>query len=111
MLLSGCAARGDTVAQGDVVAGPFSVPMPRYVEPIGCSVNVAGNVAVTSFSPGEVFVYVSAKRSNFTIYSDASYEYLWTAGYGGKGNLVGVGEYSTGARRESFALRPSTSSG
>ncbi|HEV3090631.1 MAG TPA: hypothetical protein VGX91_04205 [Candidatus Cybelea sp.] len=64
-------------------------------EPIGCSVSAKGDVAVTSFSPGEVVVYAGGNPSKSTTYSDSSCEYEWPAGYDSKGDLIGVGEYSS----------------
>ncbi len=65
-------------------------------EPIGCSVdNKTGNVAVTSFDPGEVIVFPGGKTSGQTAYSDSECEFEWTAGYDNQGNLFGEGEYSS----------------
>ncbi|HEY2473229.1 MAG TPA: hypothetical protein VGI19_00365 [Candidatus Cybelea sp.] len=64
-------------------------------EPIGCSVNAKGDVAVTSFSPGEIVVFAGGNPSKSTTYT-GSCSYQWGMGYDDKGNLVGVGEESTG---------------
>ncbi|HLY03667.1 MAG TPA: hypothetical protein VKR56_14370 [Candidatus Cybelea sp.] len=64
-------------------------------ELIGCSVSKTGLVAATSFDPGEVIVYQKGKTTGGTTYSDSSCEYEWTAGYDTKGDLIGVGEYSS----------------
>jgi hypothetical protein len=64
-------------------------------EPIGCSVSAAGAVAVTSFDPGEVTIYPKGKTTNESTYSNSSCVYQWTMGYDAKGDLVGVGEYSS----------------
>ncbi|HLY02795.1 MAG TPA: choice-of-anchor tandem repeat GloVer-containing protein [Candidatus Cybelea sp.] len=64
-------------------------------EPIGCSVSSTGLVAVTSFDPGELVVYQKGKTTGGATYSDSSCEYEWTAGYDTKGDLIGVGEYSS----------------
>jgi hypothetical protein len=65
-------------------------------EPIGCSVDAKGDVAVTSFSPGEVSIFAGGNPSNSTTYS-GSCTYQWAMGYDDKGNLVGIGEESTGS--------------
>lgn len=64
-------------------------------EPIGCSVDTKGDLAVTSFSPGEVTVFAGGDPSKGTTYSDSSCEYQWGMGYDSKGNLMGVGEYTS----------------
>ncbi|HLY02376.1 MAG TPA: hypothetical protein VKR56_07740 [Candidatus Cybelea sp.] len=64
-------------------------------ELIGCSVSAKGDVALTSFDPGEVTIYPKGKATSGTTYSDSSCEYQWTMGYDAKGDLVGVGEYSS----------------
>jgi hypothetical protein len=65
--------------------------------PIGCSVDSKGDVAVTSFDPGEVTVFAGGDPSKSTSYT-GSCTYLWSMGYDGSGNLVGIGETSSGAR-------------
>jgi hypothetical protein len=65
-------------------------------EPIGCSVNSNGDVAVTSFSPGEVVVFAGGNPSKGTTYT-GSCTYQWGMGYDAKGDLVGIGEESTGS--------------
>jgi hypothetical protein len=65
-------------------------------EPIGCSVDSAGDVAVTSFSPGEVVVFAGGNPSKSTTYS-GSCSYQWGMGYDAAGDLVGIGEESTGS--------------
>ncbi|MFY9718147.1 MAG: hypothetical protein WAK16_00755 [Candidatus Cybelea sp.] len=65
-------------------------------EPIGCSVDAGtGNVAVTSFDPGEVIVFPGGATTGQTGYSMTDCEVEWTAGYDNNGNLFGVGEYSS----------------
>lgn len=65
-------------------------------EPIGCSVDYKnGNLAVTSFSPGEVTVYPGGNPSSGTTYSDSSCGYQWTMGYDRLHNLIGIGEYTS----------------
>ncbi len=66
--------------------------------PIGCSVDSKGDVAVTSFDPGEVTVFAGGNPSKGTTYTGGSCTYMWTMGYDDKGNLVGVGETSSGGR-------------
>jgi hypothetical protein len=65
-------------------------------EPIGCSVDAKGDVAVTSFSPGQVVVFAGGNPKKPTSYSGPC-TYLWTMGYDDNGNLVGIGEESTGS--------------
>jgi len=65
--------------------------------PIGCSVDKGGDVAVTSFDPGEITVFAGGNPSKGTTYT-GSCTYLWTAGYDSSGNLVAVGETSSGGR-------------
>lgn len=66
--------------------------------PIGCSVDSKGDVAVTSFIPGEVTVFAGGNPSKGTTYTGGSCTYVWTMGNDDKGNLVGVGETSSGGR-------------
>ncbi|MGC9991972.1 MAG: hypothetical protein ABSD52_06230 [Candidatus Cybelea sp.] len=65
--------------------------------PIGCSVDSKGDVAVTSFDPGEVTVFAGGDPSKGTTYT-GSCTYVWTMGYDSRGNLIGVGETSSGGR-------------
>ncbi len=65
--------------------------------PIGCSVDSKGDVAVTSFDPGEVTVFAGGNPKKGTTYSGAC-TYLWSLGYDNRGNLIGVGETSSGGR-------------
>jgi hypothetical protein len=65
--------------------------------PIGCAVDSKGDVAVTSFDPGEATVFAAGDPSKATTYT-SSCTYLWSMGYDDKGNLVGVGETSSGGR-------------
>jgi hypothetical protein len=64
-------------------------------EPIGCAVNAKNDLAVTSFDPGDVTVFARGNPSKAKTYSDPDCEVLWTMGYDNKGNLVGIGEYSS----------------
>jgi len=64
-------------------------------ELMGCSVSSKGDVAFTSFSPGDVTVYAGGDPTKGTTYSDSSCSYQWTMGYDSKGDLIGVGEYSS----------------
>jgi hypothetical protein len=66
--------------------------------PIGCSVDSKGDVAVTSFDPGEAVVYAGGDRNEGTTYSEAACTYVWQMGYDHRGNLIGVGESSSGGR-------------
>lgn len=66
-------------------------------EAIGCSVSPKGDVAVTSFDPGEVTVFAGGDPSKGTTYT-GSCTYLWPMGYDRSGNLIGVGETSSGGR-------------
>jgi hypothetical protein len=65
--------------------------------PIGCSVDSKGDVAVTSFDPGEVTVFAGGDPSKGATYT-GSCTYLWSMGYDHRGNLVGIGETSSGGR-------------
>jgi hypothetical protein len=65
--------------------------------PIGCAVDSKGDVAITSFDPGEATVFASGDPAKGTTYT-GSCTYLWSMAYDDKGNLVGVGETSSGAR-------------
>lgn len=65
-------------------------------EPIGCSISAKGDVAVTSFDPGEVTVYPGGNNGNPKTYSNPYCALLWTMGYDPAGNLIGVGETSSG---------------
>jgi hypothetical protein len=64
-------------------------------EPQGCSVDAKGDVAVSSFSPGEAIVFGGGDPSKSTTYTSPCV-YQWALGYDDKGNLIGVGEESTG---------------
>lgn len=66
--------------------------------PIGCAVDSKGDVAVTSFDPGEAVVFAGGDPSEGTTYSDADCTYIWQMGYDHSGNLIGVGESSSGGR-------------
>ncbi|MFZ1018254.1 MAG: hypothetical protein WAN39_10315, partial [Candidatus Cybelea sp.] len=98
-------------AQGDIYIGNFygktlveyahggKRPLKTYSvvgQPMGCSVDAKGDVSVTSFNPGEVIVFAGGDPSKGTTYAGPC-EFQWTMGYDDKGNLVGVGEESTGA--------------
>jgi len=66
--------------------------------PIGCSVDSKDDVAVTSFDPGAVTVFAGGNPKKGTNYSGAACTYVWTMGYDHSGNLIGVGESSSGGR-------------
>jgi hypothetical protein len=98
-------------AQGDIYIGNFydktlveyahggKRPLKTYSvveQPIGCSVDAKGDVSATSFNPGEVIVFAGGDPSKGTTYAGPC-EFAWTMGYDDKGDLVGVGEESTGA--------------
>ena len=98
-------------AQGDIYIGNFygktlveyahggDMPLKTYSvvgQPMGCSVDAKGDVSVTSFNPGEVMVFAGGDPTKGTTYAGPC-EFQWTMGYDDKGNLVGVGEESTGA--------------
>ena len=65
--------------------------------PIGCAVDSKGDVAVTSFDPGEATVFAGGDPTKGTSYTGPC-TYLWSMGYDHSGNLIGVGETSSGAR-------------
>lgn len=98
-------------AQGDIYIGNSGdntlveyahggdMPLKTYSvvgQPIGCSVDAKGDVSVTSFNPGEVIVFAGGDPTKGSTYAGPC-EFQWTMGYDDKGNLVGVGEDSTGA--------------
>jgi len=76
--------------------------------PDGCSVDSKGDVAVTSFDPGEVTVFAGGDPGKGTPYT-GSCTYLWTMGYDHSGNLIGVGETSSGNRAYCGLLSGGTS--
>jgi hypothetical protein len=63
-------------------------------EIVGCSVDAKGDLAATSFDPGQATVYAGGNSSKSTVYSSNDCEVLWAMGYDNKGNLIGVGEGS-----------------
>jgi hypothetical protein len=77
--------------------------------PIGCSVDSKGDVAVTSFDPGEVEVFAGGNPDKGTLYSGGSCYYLWTMGYDSSGDLIGVGENEDGGREYCGLLSGGTS--
>ncbi len=85
---------GTLVEYAHGAAKPFKTYTPGG-EPMGCSVDAKGDVSVTSFDPGEVTVYAKGNPKDGTTYSDPDCEFIWTMGYDDKGDLIGVGEYST----------------
>jgi hypothetical protein len=64
---------------------------------IGCSVDSKGDLAVTSFDPGAVTVFAGGNPKKGTNYSGVC-TYMWSMGYDHSGNLIGVGETSSGGR-------------
>jgi hypothetical protein len=76
--------------------------------PIGCSVDAKGDVAVTSFDPGEVTVFARGNPKKGTTYSGAC-TYMWSMGYDRNGNLIGIGETSSGTRCYAGLLTGGTS--
>jgi len=64
---------------------------------IGCSVDSKGDLGVTSFDPGAVTVFARGNPKKGTNYSGAC-TYVWAMGYDHSGNLIGVGETSSGGR-------------
>lgn len=64
---------------------------------VGCSVDAKNDLAVTTFSPGGVEVFAKGDPSKGKTYSGGPCTYQWTMGYDENGNLIGVGEESTGA--------------
>jgi hypothetical protein len=59
--------------------------------PLGCSVDRDGDLAVTSFDPGNVTVFPKGKSTGQT-YSNLSCNVMWPAGYDDRGNLYVLGE-------------------
>ena len=76
--------------------------------PIGCSVDSKGDVAVTSFDPGEAVVFAGGDPKEGTTYTGAC-TYLWSMGYDHSGDLIGVGESSSGGRCYAGLLAGATS--
>jgi len=66
--------------------------------PVGCSVDSKGDVAVTSFDPGEAVVFAGGNPKKGAAYNGGACTYLWSMGYDHSGNLIGVGETSSGGR-------------
>ena len=77
--------------------------------PIGCSVDSKGDVAVTSFDPGEAVVFAGGNPKKGATYSGGACTYLWSMGYDHSGNLIGVGETSSGGRCYAGLLAGATS--
>ena len=65
--------------------------------PTGCSVDSKGDLGVTSFNSG-VVVFAGGNPKKGTTYSGGPCTYLWPMGYDHSGNLIGVGETSSGGR-------------
>ncbi|HEY2474837.1 MAG TPA: hypothetical protein VGI19_08530 [Candidatus Cybelea sp.] len=59
--------------------------------PVGCSVDRRGDLAVTSFNPGNVTIFAKGKSKGQT-YSNDSCKVMWPAGYDERGNLYSLGE-------------------
>jgi hypothetical protein len=76
--------------------------------PIGCSVDSKGDVAVSSFDPGAV-VFAGGSPKKGVTYSGGACTYLWSMGYDHSGNLIGVGETSSGGRCYAGLLAGATS--
>jgi hypothetical protein len=122
--LTGIGADGGCVdAKGDIYMAEFSngevvefahggkTPINTYSpggEPIGCSVDSKGDLAVSSFSPGEAIVFAGGNPKEGATYSGAC-TYQWTMGYDRSGNLIGVGETSSGGRAYCALLSGATS--
>ncbi len=64
---------------------------------LGCSVDSNGDVAVTSSDRGEVTVFAGGNPKKAITYSSVC-THQWTMGYDHSGNLIGVGETSSGGR-------------
>ena len=75
--------------------------------PLGCAVDSKGDVAVTSFDPGEAVVFSGGDPQKGTTYT-AACTYVWAMGYDRSGNLIGVGENSSGGRCYSGLLAGAT---
>ncbi|HEY2554606.1 MAG TPA: hypothetical protein VGI15_05090 [Candidatus Cybelea sp.] len=59
--------------------------------PLGCSVDRRGDLAVTSFNPGNVTVFPKGKSTGQN-YANTSCNVMWPAGYDDRGNLYVLGE-------------------
>jgi hypothetical protein len=70
--------------------------------PIGCSVSSTGDLAVTNYSPGEVFIYKNASGSP-SVYHCNTCELLEPGGYDDKGDLIVPGQ-SQDARPVFYAI-------
>ncbi len=53
---------------------------------VGCSLDRAGDLAITNQIPGQIEVYAGGKGSGVT-YTVSACNYMWPAGYDGSGNL------------------------
>lgn len=62
---------------------------------VGCTVDAAGDLAITSQDPGQILVYAGGAHSGVT-YSDSACEFMWPAGYDGAGNLYAEGHGTAG---------------
>jgi hypothetical protein len=62
---------------------------------VGCAVDAAGDLAITSLDPGQIIVYGGGKGTGQT-YTDSNCTYMWPAGYDGSGNLYAEGHGSGG---------------
>jgi hypothetical protein len=77
-------------------------------ELVGCSVDSKGDLAATSFDPGEAVVFAGGDPKKGTTYTGAC-TYLWSMGYDRSGNLIGVGETSSAGRCYPALLAGATS--
>lgn len=62
---------------------------------VGCTVDAAGDLAITSQNPGQVLVYTNG-TGNGVVYTDSACAFMWPAGYDGAGNLYAEGHGTAG---------------
>jgi hypothetical protein len=77
--------------------------------PSGCSVDSKGDLGVSIFDPGEAVVFAGGNPKKGTTYSGGPCTYLWPMAYDHSGNLIGVGETSSGSRAYCALLSGGTS--
>ncbi len=62
---------------------------------VGCTVDAAGDLAITSLSPAQIVIYAGGKGNGET-YSGGPCTYMWPAGYDNSGNLFAEGHSNSG---------------